>query len=112
MAFDPEDCLPVARNIFDALIRSDTTQVVPRANWPPHVFKMEAEGNTVRQVWSWVPQEGQVALEVIRECSTFWKRDRWYLSETTDGRVWITRAPDKNIEGGHHSGRLPPWPLR
>jgi hypothetical protein len=61
-------------------------------------------------------EKDRVAVEVIRDCgfdgSPLWKRDRWYLSQTTDDRTWITRIPDKNIEGGHHTDTLPPWPIR
>ena len=115
MAFDPTDWRPFPREQYDALIRSTSTQVVPRLSWPPHVPKMEANGNKVVGVWSWVPQDGQVALEVVREFygDKPWKRDRWYLIETTDKRTWITRTPDKAIEEGrHHSDMLPAWPLR
>lgn len=116
MAFDPQEWLPIGRGHYDRLTGSESTQVVPPACWPPHVPKMEAKGNKVAQVWAWAPQEGQGAVEVIRETehdgSTMWKRDRWYLMETTDGRTWISRVPDKNIEGGgHRSDTLPPWPL-
>ena len=107
-----EQWLPLERELFDSLTSSKSTQIVPRTGWPQHVPKMEGKGNQVVQVWSWVPREGEGVIEVIRQASTYWKRDRWYLIKTTDGRTRISRTPDKSIEGDpHHADKLPGWSL-
>jgi len=107
----------IDRETFDRLTSSDSTQVVERPDWPDIPRKMEDAAQAVRQVWCWTNSEGEGVLEVIREHrqdgSTAWKRDRWYLIETVEGGTFITRKPDKDIEGGsHHSSSLPPWPIR
>jgi hypothetical protein len=107
----------IDRRTFDALTSSNSTQLVPKAEWPDIALRMEASGESVAQVWAWSPTSDTGVLEVVRESSvggsTMWKRDRWYLAETSDGDTMITRRPDKDIEGrSHHSTVLPPWPLR
>ena len=102
--------VPVDRGLFDQLVESGSTQMLPAKAWPPHVGLM----SDVRQVWAWSNTSTEAAIRVIRSgglSGKAFKQDEWVFVKQKDGTVTM-RGPSKDVDGGHHTDLLPGWPLR
>ncbi|MDH5197782.1 MAG: hypothetical protein OEY20_11060, partial [Gemmatimonadota bacterium] len=78
--------IPVDQGLFNELVSSNSTRVLARGSWLPHIAQMP----DVLQVWGWSDTSTKAAQRVIRSLgpnSSGFKQDEWCLVKRRDGSV-------------------------
>lgn len=113
---------PISTQLFDAIVASDSTQVIRDNLWLHWIHERGVVG-----VYAWRMPDGpkdvdstgsmltavEGVFDVIRESGSTafaWKASR-YVVKTADGQVMMS-GPIKDIDYGHHIDTIPSWPIR